>query len=109
MAQGELDALAREACKLTVSNERLFELLNQPELKRSIERWYNSVWRDMSVLHRLEEFGSYLREKLTFEGVPADGMPDSWVMKFFGFDLDLTTRYMVVVEEEWLPMGSRVD
>lgn len=98
--QSELDSLSREACQLTVSNERFFELISREELKPSIEKWYNSVWREMKVLRRLEDFVLFLREKLENEGLPVSEVPDSWVLKFFNFNLDLSTRYMVV-DEEW--------
>lgn len=98
--EGELDALAREACNLTVSNERLFELLAREELRGRIEKWYNSVWRGMDVLNRLHDFVNFLHQKVETDGISSNDFPDSWLLKFFGFNLDLTTRYMVV-DETW--------
>lgn len=83
------DILYMIATNPRVSDELLFRLWSDEELKRAVEGHYSMRWKDEEEdydfrLSRLRKFAEFLRVK---SGGAADGMPDAWVFKMFGFNV----------------------
>lgn len=83
------DVLHMLATNPRVSDELLFRLWSDEELKRAVEGHYSTQWKDEeedynSRLPRLRKFAEFLRVKAAGA---ADGMPDAWVFKMFGFNV----------------------
>lgn len=74
-----------------VSDEVLFTLLTGEgsRVKRLTEHELNTAYEGSRLAKRVDEFVNYLRERL---GSEANGLPDAWVVKMFGFNLRLDER-----------------
>lgn len=69
-----------------VSDEDLFALLTDEDsqVKWAAERELNSAPAGSPLAKRVDEFVVFLRGRL---GCEAEGLPDAWVVKTFGFNL----------------------
>lgn len=99
--------------KGNVNDEDLFALLTDEgsQVKWATERELNSAPAGSRLAKRVDEFVVFLRGRL---GCEAEGLPDSWVVKTFGFNLvtDEAQRpgvFMVVDEYASLLRGKTTD
>lgn len=85
-----ISSRVKDAVRMDTTDEALFAALQDPECKERIEKWFNSSMRSEQVMVRLQFFVLFLRGKLGSEGL---GVPSSWVVKSFGFNLDTSWDY----------------
>lgn len=85
-----ISSRVKDAVRLDTTDEVLFAALQDADCRERVEKWFNSSMRSEEVMVRLQFFVLFLRGKLGSEGL---GVPSSWVVKSFGFNLDTSWDY----------------